>query len=99
MLTRILVPLDGSSPAENVLPYVRLLAAKLNIPVELLSVVETPVHAAARKALYLEPLIQRAVTTSEEYLQRVAATFESAAVRANVEKGNPEEAILAAAEA
>jgi nucleotide-binding universal stress UspA family protein len=99
MFTRVLVPLDGSTPAEHVLPYARLLAAKLHIAVELLSVVETPVHMAARKALYLEDLIERAVTTSDEYLKRVAATFANTDIRTTVRKGNPEELILATAEA
>ena len=37
MYRRILVPLDGSKVAEQVLPYARYLAGKLKIPVDLLS--------------------------------------------------------------
>lgn len=40
MQTRILVPLDGSATAEQVLPYVQLLARQLPARVELLRVVE-----------------------------------------------------------
>ncbi|HLN87954.1 MAG TPA: universal stress protein [Candidatus Limnocylindrales bacterium] len=36
MYSKILVPLDGSSLAEQILPYVRSLAAAYNVPVELL---------------------------------------------------------------
>ena len=36
MYKKILVPLDGSRLAEQILPYVRLLAVTDNIPVELL---------------------------------------------------------------
>ena len=35
MYSKILVPLDGSPLAEQILPYVRLLAVTDNIPVEL----------------------------------------------------------------
>jgi hypothetical protein len=38
MYRRILVSLDGSKVAEQVLPYARYLAAKLKIPVDLLAV-------------------------------------------------------------
>ena len=38
MYTRMLIPLDGSKVAEQVLPYARFLAKALKIPVELLEV-------------------------------------------------------------
>ncbi|HEU4637760.1 MAG TPA: hypothetical protein VFS84_02815, partial [Candidatus Binatia bacterium] len=38
MYTKLLIPLDGSRLAEGVLPYARLLAHGLNVPVELLRV-------------------------------------------------------------
>jgi nucleotide-binding universal stress UspA family protein len=98
MYGRLLLPLDGSKTAENVLPYARFVAAKLKLPTELLSVVELPVSAAAEKALYLDTIIERAVTVSHEYLNRVAKTFEGIDVSTAVEKGNPEEIILARAE-
>ncbi len=40
MYARILVPLDGSSLSEQVLPYVRQLGLRLSIPVTLITVVE-----------------------------------------------------------
>jgi nucleotide-binding universal stress UspA family protein len=99
MYRQLLVPLDGSKTAENVLPYARLLAAKLALPAQLLSVVEMPVSANAEKTLYLNPLIERAVATSQEYLSKIAKTFAGVEVTIAVEKGNPEEIILARAEA
>lgn len=42
MYTKVLVPLDGSTLAEQVLPYVRLLAGLLGAPVRLLRVIERP---------------------------------------------------------
>jgi len=38
--TKILTTLDGSALAEAVLPYVRMLAASLRVPVELISVID-----------------------------------------------------------
>jgi nucleotide-binding universal stress UspA family protein len=40
MFTRILIPLDGSTAAEQIMPYARMLARRLKIPVELLAVVD-----------------------------------------------------------
>jgi nucleotide-binding universal stress UspA family protein len=40
MYMRMLIPLDGSKVAEQVLPYARFLAKGLVIPVELLGVVD-----------------------------------------------------------
>ena len=99
MYRQILVPLDGSKTAENALPYARLLAAKLALPVQLISVVEIPVSANAEKTLYLGSLIERAVATSQEYLSKVAKTFAGVNVTIAVDKGKPEEIILARAEA
>ena len=38
MHTRMLIPLDGSKLAENVLTYARTLAGALDLPIDLLSV-------------------------------------------------------------
>ena len=38
MYTKILVPLDGSNLAEQILPYARIFAETYGIPVELLRV-------------------------------------------------------------
>jgi len=39
MYKKILVPLDGSKTAENMLPYARCFSRNLQIPIELLAVV------------------------------------------------------------
>ena len=59
MYTKILIPLDGSKTAENVLPFARVLAETLKLPVELLGVVDIgamAAHIAADKARYLDAL-------------------------------------------
>ena len=99
MYRQLLVPLDGSKTAENVLPYARFLAAKLKLPIKLLSIVEIPGSLAAEKTIYLDSLVERAVTVNHEYLSRIAKSLAGVSVTIEVEKGNPEEIILARAEA
>jgi nucleotide-binding universal stress UspA family protein len=75
---KILVPLDGSTLSEGVLPYVRLLARAFRIPVELLHV-DDPAQLNA-----LPPVQTR------EYLQKVSASFSGTTeVTCTVEPGNP----------
>ena len=98
MYKKLLIPLDGSKTAEYVLPYARFLAIKLNLPTELLSVVEFPASAAAEKALYLDPIIERASDVTRQYLNRIAKSFDGVNVTVAVEQGSPEEIILGSAE-
>jgi nucleotide-binding universal stress UspA family protein len=98
----MLIPLDGSKAAENVLPYARFLAGKLEIPVELLSVIDIADlagHVAAEKARYFETILDENVRRGLEYLRGVATTFPSGNVQCGVEKGRPEEVIIEKGEA
>jgi len=85
MYTSILVPLDGSELAEQILPYARCFAEALRIPVSLLCVNEpgsTVPDAFAR--------------AGADYLAAVAENFfaGSAAVSRHVELGKPAEVIV-----
>jgi len=78
MYTKILVPLDGSTVAEQVLPYVRTLAEGLKVPVEFVGVVdmeEFASHISAEKERYVDPMIEDSLCRSEKYLKGVAQTF------------------------
>ena len=100
MYTKILVPLDGSAVAEQVLPYVRTLAGGLKIPVELMGVVDIAQldsHISAEKGRYLDTLIEDSVRCSGEYLRGVAQTFPGASVSFAAEKGGAAEVIIAKA--
>lgn len=102
MYTKILVPLDGSSTAEKVLPCARWFSKAFNVPVELLAVIdvsEMAAHIAAEKARYLDTLLEAGTRRSEEYLQRMASTFGGAKVQCTVDKGRPHESIVAKAAA
>ena len=102
MYTKILVPLDGSKTAENVLPYARTLAGGLKIPVELVGVIdiaELATHISAEKARFLNTMVEDGVQRSLEYLRGVATTFPSGNVQCSVEKGRAEDVIIAKGEA
>jgi nucleotide-binding universal stress UspA family protein len=97
MYKQLLIPLDGSKTAEAVLPYARTLARKLNVPVELLGVVDVAAlatHVARGSARYFDTLTSESVVSSERYLDRIAASFPKAQVKCTTEKGRPEEVIL-----
>jgi nucleotide-binding universal stress UspA family protein len=98
MYSRMLIPVDGSATAENVLPYARLLARTLNIPVELLEVLNVAEPARLgnpQNPGHLEDRVALAEASSAEYLRGVAATFTGANVHCTVEKGRPEDVIIA----
>ncbi len=97
MYTRILIPLDGSKTAEKVLPYARVVASKLKVPVELMGVVdiaEMAGHVAAESARYLDKMIEEAERASQGYLKTIAASFPSLNVSWVLDKGRAAEAII-----
>jgi nucleotide-binding universal stress UspA family protein len=85
MYTRILVPLDGSELAEQILPYARFFAEALRIPVGLLRVNEP--------GSMVPDALARA---GADYLADVAESFfaGSVAVSRHVEIGKPAEVIV-----
>jgi len=64
MYSKIIVPLDGSKLAEQILPFARLFAESFAAPVELLRV-----HQPDSKASYWPPL------PNQEYLKHIAARY------------------------
>ena len=98
---RILVPLDGSSVAEAVLPQVQMLAECSGAEVVLLSVVSTPSYdyfiPDAAMAITLHEGQQ---TQSKLYLERISAELKAQGfnVRAELCVGNVAESILDYAE-
>jgi nucleotide-binding universal stress UspA family protein len=79
MYRKILVPLDGSALSAGVLPYARFLARALQLPVELLHVVDPS-----------QPHPFSPPAHDGEYLEKIATTFAGAPeVRCTVESGNP----------
>jgi nucleotide-binding universal stress UspA family protein len=97
MFKQMLIPLDGSKTAEKVLPYARLLGGKLNLPVELMTVVdiaEMAAHVSADKARYIPTLIEDTIRRSKLYVEQIAHSFAGISVKCTVEKGKPEDVII-----
>ncbi len=64
MYKRILVPLDGSHVSESVLPYARLFARTLKLPVELLRVVDPETLKEITGDYFREGLERRSLRSS-----------------------------------
>jgi nucleotide-binding universal stress UspA family protein len=97
MYTRILLPLDGSRVAEQVLPYGRFLAEALKIPVELLEVVDLEalrLLANPERGRYVDTLLNEMMETSKSYLEAVAQSFQGTQVTCSVEKGTAEDVVI-----
>jgi len=93
MYTEILIPLDGSPLAEEVLPYAELFATAFEIPMELLCIVD-PETVSTEGSDALE----NACTESSSYLEGIARSLTGRVpVQCTVEKGDPAERIAAAA--
>ena len=97
MYTRMLIPLDRSQTAEQVLPYVRFLAKGLAIPVELLEVIDPDALAGfanPEQGRYLDTLLTERTASSRAYLQTVAGSLQGSDVRTLVQTGKPEDVLI-----
>ncbi|HEX9872561.1 MAG TPA: universal stress protein [Candidatus Tectomicrobia bacterium] len=89
MFHRMLVPLDGSTQADRILPYASWLANGLHIPILLLSIVDLRITSSARGRGDVEQQLQQAV--DRLHREGVQATMAMTA-------GRPSEEILGVAE-
>jgi nucleotide-binding universal stress UspA family protein len=97
MYTRMLIPLDGSKLAENVLPYARTLARALELRIELLSVVDSMDFARTANAGHVrdfDPLIEAATQEGKRYLEGIARSFGGTKVSYAVEHGVADKIII-----
>jgi nucleotide-binding universal stress UspA family protein len=85
MYTKVLVPLDGSSFSEQILPYARVFAETYGVPVELLRVNDPDIRPPFWPQL-----------PGREYLKQVAARYLPAPLRIDhiEESGKPAEIIV-----
>ena len=96
MYQKILVPLDGSQLSEGILPYARIFAKALEIPVELLNVIDsvTFMPTTVDHDRYHAMLVAEREKNAD-YLRKVALLFSDASsVDCTVEVGNPPEVIV-----
>jgi nucleotide-binding universal stress UspA family protein len=97
MYTRMLIPLDGSKVAEQVLPYARFLAKGLAIPVELLEVVDPEALAFLsnpRQGRYVDTILAEGVESSKNYVETIGRSFQGTKVKSFVEKGKAEDVVI-----
>jgi nucleotide-binding universal stress UspA family protein len=93
--TRILIPLDGSTTAEQVLPYARRFARGLKVPLELLAIIDVGVLlTSVEKARIFDSILGQETHKSKEYLERIAERFSGSRVKRTVEQGKAAEAII-----
>lgn len=97
MYSKILVPLDGSKTAENVLPVTRCFARILQIPVELLGVidvVEMGYHLDTDQVSFMRDMVDNARRRFAEYLEGIAHNFPAGTVRCTIQTGSAAQAII-----
>src|SRR4030095_3463691 len=97
MYTRMLIPLDGSQAAEQVLPYARFVAKALKIPVELLEVVDLEalrLLANPERGRYIDTLSGERMESGKSYLETIARSFQGTQITCVVEKGKAEDVII-----
>jgi nucleotide-binding universal stress UspA family protein len=98
MYTKIIVPLDGSTLAEGVLPYARTLARQLKLPVTLLQVIDPEVvssYTTVRNKGQHDTITAAMKVSSDEYLRQTASLF-AAPLKAEplIEVGSPADTIV-----
>jgi nucleotide-binding universal stress UspA family protein len=97
MYTRMLIPLDGSKVAEQVLPYARFLARALSIPVELLQAADPEALALLtdpEHSRYADTVWADKINSGKTYLEATARSFQGARVQCSVEKGKAEDMVI-----
>src|SRR5262245_18231515 len=97
MYRKILVPLDGSKTAESVLPLARSLVTRLNLPVELLGVIDLvePGRSPARtQGCYISTLVDDETRRRSAYLEKTAKSFSGVVAKCAVEKGRAADVII-----
>jgi len=104
MFQHILVPLDGSSCAEQVLPVAARLARASGATIMLLTVVDSAHEAVSYRMAgpYMPPdTIERDLTAAQSYLDQVSqrSLLIGASLEKHVDLGNPAAMILSRAEA
>jgi nucleotide-binding universal stress UspA family protein len=97
MYTRMLIPLDGSTVAEQVLPYARSLARGLGIPVDLLEVVDADAFkllADSEKGRFIDIVLAEKMQSCRSYLDTIARSFDGSPVNCFAVIGKAEEIII-----
>ena len=74
----VLVPLDGSAVAEDVLPYVKMICGAFQATPHLLSIADPGLDDAIAARPDTKPLVEQMETHASRYLEKMSADFKSA---------------------
>ena len=102
MYTRILTPLDGSGASEQVIPFVRSLAAGLSLPTTLLHAIEPEtlsIPHLLNPSLHAEEFAAHRMRHARQYVDPVAAEFGKLGLTVHTEIPQAEPAIAIVDEA
>lgn len=102
MYTKLLIPLDGSKTAEQVLPYARFFTNRIHKPIEIVAAIdiaEILAYVSAEKACDAYNMIEAGIRSSEAYLKAVGASLDGTHLLCTVAKGRAEEVIIEQGEA
>ena len=97
MYTRIVIPLDGSPVAEQVLPYARFLAKNLALPVSLLQVIDPDALALLAnpaQGRYVDTVLDDLARDGRAYLETIAQSIARTSVQCQIGKGKAEEVLI-----
>lgn len=98
MYSKVIVPLDGSELSERSLPYARLVAGALSIPIELVEAFDVlpPAVRTAGTALAARRMHEAARRQSEDHLERIRAELrgQGYVATATTLHGEPAQAIM-----
>jgi nucleotide-binding universal stress UspA family protein len=93
MYEQVLVPIDGSKIAEQVIPYAKMLQRKMESRVELVRVIEEPHPEPSNRSYtsYLEQMTTTLQSETANYMQELAESLraDGMAVSWSVRLGNP----------
>ena len=101
MYSKILIPLDGSQDGGKRAAVGSLFARRLQVPVELLGIVdiaEMARHVSADQASMVRTMVDDATGRFGDYLERVAKNFPTGNVECTVRRGNAAEKTIIGAE-
>ena len=88
MLSKIIIPVDGSDLSEQIIPYCVALSKGLGSSMTLLHVVDTdalPDTAELQHQVHLEQLVEQERTQAHAYLHKVQAHLKEHDIQANIE--------------
>ena len=103
MLSKIVIPMDGSDLSEQIIPYCAALSKGLGSSMTLLHVIDTdllPDTAELHHKVNLDQLVEQERTHAQDYLHMVQARLKDHGIEANTEvtAGAPAETIVSMAQ-